>query len=523
VYGVPGIPVYETFGACAAQGLRVIGNRNQQASALMAVAQNYVAGRQVAAALVSAGVAASNALTGALVARDNCWPLVLLAGAASKQPGDVGHFMTLDTEGLYRSITKWSASIESTADIAPAIAQGCEVAMSGRPGPVLIELPEDILCGRSPAWRAPSRRVAGTNAIPSRALDEAADRLVAARRPLLIIGKGTRWSEPFGSLAELVDRLQLPFVTSPIARGYVPDDHPFCFNAMPWEVQREADVVLLVGARLDWTFRFGTQFAADADLIQVDIHAPELGRNRATRLAVEGDAGDFLRGLHERLRAGHDGASTVDRGWIDSLRRRRDRIALRRAEEAHPSVGPVSPNEFASAVDAALPADAVCVFDANLVMAACQRYVRANVPLSRLTPGSNGCMGTGIPFAIGAKMQNPARPVVAICGDFAFGLHAFEMETAIRHDLPIVVIVANNDGNSGALRQKSMFAEPHPERVAMFQPGVAYHKIVESFGGHGEHVADAQEIGPALRRALDSGKPSCINVPIDPDAPFPFN
>jgi thiamine pyrophosphate-dependent acetolactate synthase large subunit-like protein len=129
-------------------------------------------------------------------------------------------------------------------------------------------------------------------------------------------------------------------------------------------------------------------------------------------------------------------------------------------------------------------------------------------------------MGTGIPFAIGAKIQNPARPVVVISGDFAFGRHAFEMETAIRHNVPIVII-ANNDGNSGALRQCWMFAGGNAERVAMFQPGVGYHRIVEGFGGHGEHVADVAGIAPALRRAPARGEPACINVPLDPDAPFP--
>jgi thiamine pyrophosphate-dependent acetolactate synthase large subunit-like protein len=130
-------------------------------------------------------------------------------------------------------------------------------------------------------------------------------------------------------------------------------------------------------------------------------------------------------------------------------------------------------------------------------------------------------MGTGIPFAIGAKLQDPARPVVVIAGDFAFGRHAFEMETAIRHNVPIVVIVANNDGNAGALRQRSMFPGDNAERVAMFQPGIGYHRIVEAFGGHGEHVVQAAGIGPALRRALACGAPACINVALDPDAPFP--
>lgn len=524
LYTIPAVPIYETVGACAAEGMRVIGTRNQQNAALMAVAQNYVAGRQVAAVLVSSGVPASIALTGALVAQDNCWPLLILASAVARNEAHSGQFMSLDTPALYRSVTKSATTVRSAEEIPAAVSRAWSEATAGRPGAVLLELPADVLSERA-HFLLPSTEHTSAPAIPASMLDEAAARLSAARKPLLLAGKGTRWANPFADLRALVDRAALPFVTSPIARGYLPDRHPLCCNDIGWAAQREADLVVLLGARLDWTFRYGTQINPDAAIIQVDIEAAEIGRNRPADLGVVGDAGQFLRGLLERISGSEPAAAVLThrRGWIEDLARRREDTVRRRADAARSAAARISPQAFAAAVAAALPDDAFTVLDGNLVMAASQHGIPVDAPLSRLTPGSSGCMGTGIPFAIGAKLQYPDRPVVAICGDFAFGLSAIELETAIRHDVAIVVIVANNDGNSGALRQRTMFPAGHPERVAMFQPGIRYEKIVEAFGGHGKHVDRVEEIGPAIARALSCGKPACINVAIDPEAPFPRN
>ncbi len=169
----------------------------------------------------------------------------------------------------------------------------------------------------------------------------------------------------------------------------------------------------------------------------------------------------------------------------------------------------------------ALPKDAITVFDGNLVMAACQRMIPAHFPASRLTPGSSGGLGVGIPYAVAAKIEHPERPVVAICGDFAFGLGAMELETAVRHHVPIVVVVANNDGNSGSLRQRMHLGDGGAESVMMFLPGLRYDRIMEMFGGRAEHVDRPEDIGPALTRAIADGRAACINVAVDPDAPFP--
>jgi 2-hydroxyacyl-CoA lyase 1 len=181
---------------------------------------------------------------------------------------------------------------------------------------------------------------------------------------------------------------------------------------------------------------------------------------------------------------------------------------------------PLSPLRLARALRDALPREAITVFDGNLVMEAMEQTIPACEPASRLTPGCSGCLGVGIPFAIAAKLEHPGRPVIAICGDFAFGVSAIELETAVRLDVPIVVVVANNDGNGGVLRQNAhMGADAEP--VCRFQAEVHYDRIMAMFGGHAEHVRQPDEIGPAVRRAIASGRPACVNVAVDPEAPFP--
>ena len=521
VYGVPGTPVYRTFAACVKRGLRAIGAHHQHAATLMATAHNYVAGTQAAVALVSSGGATSNALTGVIIARDNGWPLVLLAGAVPREPRDYGYFTELDAETLYRPVTKWAATVQSTSDIERAIRDAFSIAARGRPGPVVLSLPADVLeasaFGVTPYRASP----AAPQAIDERVLDDAARRMLAARRPLLILGKGTRWGDAFRDVRRLVDALELPFVTSPIARGYVPDEHPQCFNTIRWTAQRDADVVLLLGARLDWTFRHGTQIAPDASLIQVDLHAAELGRNRAAALPICGDVGAFTRGLVARVSSAGATRSPRDEAWLDMLHTSRAREA-ERLEHDHPDGGErIAPTRFAQALAEALPADAITVLDGNLVLAACERHIRVQHPVHRLTPGSNGCMGSGIPFAIGTALARPSQPVVAVCGDFAFGLSAIEMETAVRHRVPIVVVVANNDGNAGAGHEREMFPQGHGERVSMFGDGLRYSELMRTFGGHAEHVDRLEDVEPALRRALAANAPACINVALDPQAPFP--
>jgi 2-hydroxyacyl-CoA lyase 1 len=521
VYGVPGVPVHATFGACALEGLRPIGTRHQQAAVLMAAAHNYVAGGTAAVALISSGPASSNALTGVVVAHQNAWPLVVLAGGVPSEPPDYGYLTQLDAETLFRPVTKLSVTAARTSDIVPLIHEAFAVAMRGRPGPVVVQLPADVLddFGHASSLRV---RPESTAEVDPQPVDAAARLLAGARRPLLVLGKGARWNDAYLDVRALVEALDLPFVTSPMARGLLPDEDRRCYNAVAWNAIAGADVVLMLGARLDWTFRHGSSIGADAALIQVDIHEEELGRNRAAAVPVHADLRVFVRALLRALGGGEATRERRDLPWTDDLDRRRgDAMREQELEAKNTGRDPVTPSDLARTLSRTLPADAVTVLDGNLTLAACQRRMPVNDAVCRLTPGNSGCMGVGIPFAIGAKLARPRRPVIAVCGDFAFGLSAFELETAVRHGIGIIVVVSNNDGNAGALREKELFPHGHPERIAMYCPGIRYDALMRAFGGFAAHVGDFESLEPALREALATGGPACINVAVDPHAQFP--
>lgn len=515
VYGIAGVPVYETFASCVDHGLRVIATRHQQGAGLMAAAQNYLDGRVTAVALVSSGPAVTNLATAMLVARDNGWPLVALG--APRPSKLCGGFQELDAVPLYRSITKFAGTLAAASEIGPGLQHACEVAAEGRPGPVYLELPADILQQQcvAPSESPPPREE--SRPIDAGAVRRAAELLTRARRPAVLISESIRWSEPYAELSQLIDCLDAPFAASPMGRGYLPDDHPRCCDNVRPFLLSSADAVLLVGAKLDWIFRFGAEIARGARLVQIAIHEGEVETNVTPDVSLVGDVKKLLRRLIQEIDRTR---LAPDLPWRHMLDQKREQAATR-WESAARQAGPISPLRLVTEVREFLPREAICVVDGNVTLAAAQHLLPSYVPASRLTPGHNGCMGVGVPFGVAAKLSSPGRLVVVITGDFAFGLNAMEMETAVRLRIPIIVVVANNDGNGGAVSQRKYYPGS-VDPITMFGPGIHYDQMMSAFGGHGEHVDRAEEIAPALTRAVASGIPACINVRVNPDSPYPW-
>jgi thiamine pyrophosphate-dependent acetolactate synthase large subunit-like protein len=307
-----------------------------------------------------------------------------------------------------------------------------------------------------------------------------------------------------------------------MGRGYLPDDHPLCCNHARRVLLAGADVVLLLGARLDWALRFGAELGSHAKLIQVDIDPSQIGINRAPAVGIVGDIKEVLRRILAAMAANEKWRELPDlSSWHGVLTqeraRTRDKLeALMRSDSL-----PMTPHRMLKEIRDFLPRDAICILDGNICMAAAQQVLPSYLPGSRMTAGSNGCLGVGIPFGIGAKLARPNQVVAVVCGDTAFAFNGMEMETAVRHGIAVLIIVANNEGNCGALMQKSFAADA--ERITMYQPGIRYDEIMGTFGGHAEGVERPEQLQPALRRAVASGKAACINVRVDPHAPYPHD
>jgi 2-hydroxyacyl-CoA lyase 1 len=499
VYSVSGTPIDGILPALARHGVRIIGVHHQQAAVHMAVAQNYVAGKLTAAVIVSAGPAVTSATTGICVAYDNAWPVLVLAGRRPVEGHGVGYFQELNAVPVFESITKWSATIPTTSAIPEFLQSAFRRSICDRPGPVFLELPEDILTNRveKPDLTGLSASTPPPQECDHELVREAVELLDRADRPLLILGKGARWSVS-------AEQLQL-----------ISDSHFLCCNSIRAFVQSRADVVLVIGARLNWMFRFGSELGA-ARIIQLEIDRSEIGRNCEPAIALHGDAGEgvcqLLRGL-DSVRS--DDAATCGE-WQRQVADARSEWESHRDRPAART--PMSPAALSNQLREVLPPESILVTDGNVSMMAAQRVIPSSVPASRLDAGTNGCMGVGIPFAAGAKLASPSRPVVALCGDFGFGISALELETCVRQGIPVIVIVANNHGLCGSLKHKDFFPHDYPERVTMFEHGIRYEQIAHILGCHGEFVERPDEFRPAFERAMRSGRPACINVFVDPDA-----
>ena len=518
VFGVSGTPIHQTLAACSRAGVRPIGVRHQQSGVLMATAHSYVSGRVSAVAIASAGPGVTNSLTGIYVAYDNAWPLIVIGGR--RELGTIcGAFQALDALPLVQPITKWCAAVEHCDELPGILAEAYAITTNGRPGPVYLDVSEAALNGAAELPESLPLPTFSRTSLDQQALDHATELLTQAQRPALIVGKGVRWSEPCDELRRLVESLGMPFIASPMGAGFLPDDHPQCRTAVGGVIQQNADVVLVVGARLNWQFRFGAHLARSVRLIHIDIHEPELQHSVRQTVKIVGDVKEALQALLGRIEAvpslpNNPGLSL---NWRETLRETEPERPKRRRPPVEDDHGPITPHTLAEAVARQLPPGAITVFDANVNMLVHQEVIPCVEPATRLNAGTNGCMGVGVPFAVGAKLARPDRPVVAICGDSAFGFSAMEMETAVRHRVPVVVVVANNGGISGS-RVQTAYYPPKHERVAMYGADVRYERIAEAVGGHAQLVESLPELEPALQRALDSGRASCIHVKVAPES-----
>lgn len=524
VYGLSGGPIRLTLPACSRAGIRAIGVRHQQAAVLMAAGQNYRTGRLTAVAMVSSGPAVTNCVTGTLVAWDNCWPLLVISGTfpfAHSRTNRRGMFHALDGVHLFQRMTKWSVEVPSTSQISEYLTLGFQTATSGQPGPVYLEIPENILKEKASWTIEPVSQPLGPNPCAPSQIAHASKVLFNAQRPAVIIGKGLRWTEPFEELRSLIETYHIPFITSPMGRGFLPDDHSLCFNAVRDRLQQEADVLIVLGARLNWTFRFGMQFSRDAKVIHIDIAQEELTYKRAGSIAIKGNVKQVLQELLAYVsKQEHEPRGANEREiWLERLKKNRQSHILGLEKKVNNSDLPMSPHRLMKEIGSFLPRNAVCVLDGRDTMAAAQEILPAFEPACRFTAGSNGCMGVGIPFAIGAKVSTPNCLVIVVTGDMAFGISAMEMETAVRHNIPIIVIIVNNDGGCATSVHRNLYPRDH-EPVAMFQPRLPYEKIMEACGGYAESIDRPEQVQPALDRAVASGVPACLNVYVDPQAPF---
>jgi acetolactate synthase-1/2/3 large subunit len=509
------LPIYD---GCLTEGIRVIDVRHEQAAAHAADAYARLT-RNVGVALVTAGPGVTDAITGVANAQAARSPLVLIGGAAPLGLRGLGALQDMDQLSLLRSVTKGVWSVPETRQIPDVLTTAIRTALSGRPGPVFVEIPVDLLLNRVEDRLAPipERYVhrPATLADPELVV-RAAHLLSRAERPVVIAGSGVYWDDAAKALASFADAAGIPVFMNGAGRGTLPHDHPVAFHQARGFALGNADVVLVLGAPLDFRLGYGRPptFAEDAHVCMVDSDATELGRNRPLAVGLVADIGRVLDQLVDVLPASLAGR------WQEWRRRVGEKERESRAKldaECASDATPVSHYRWAAEIASVVTPDTIVVGDGGDVVGCASKMVRLARPGQWLDPGPFGCLGVGPSFAIAAKLLHPDQRVLLVAGDGAFGLNGMEMETAVRFGLPMTVIVGN-DGGWGQIRNPQLSFWGQERAVATSLPVTRFDRMVEALGGRGAFVTDPSEIRPALERALASTDVWCINVALDPAA-----
>lgn len=506
------------YRAAQAAGIRLVDTRHEQAAGIAATAWARTTG-DVGVAMVTAGGGVSNVVTAVANAYADCVPSVFLGGAPPLH--DVGTLPVnsgYDQLSVMSGITKWSDRVTTIERLADTVARAFQIAREGRPGPVYLDLPSDILfatiddsvLGR----RFASPRVTPPAPDPA-AVGRALELLRTAERPVVLFGGGVQSPGASAALRDFAELTGIPVTTNNKSRGALPTNHPLWargFSTLAAAASRgagQADVVLIVGARLGlYTGGLRTSVIPEsATVIQIDIQAEEIGRLRHVELGIAADSTLALRAL---TKAGTDLTWPDHREWVAALTARPGPAGSAPAASAG-----IEPSDLARAVAAAVPEDAIVVTDGGETPAWLDAVADSTEPHRWLGHGYLGVMGEGMPLAVGAQVAHPDRRVVCFAGDGAIGFNFAEFDTMARHGLPIVVVVNNDQQWSMSAHGQDLLYGPG-NRIVSDLAATRYDLAAAGFGAHPEFVTRFDEIGPAIERALASGRPACVNVQTRP-------
>ena len=499
-----------------AEGIRIIDVRDERAAVHMAQAHAELTG-ELGVALVTAGPGMTNAITGIANAHVSRAPVLVISGGNPRPQENRGGLQDMDHTQLVRSITRYARTVREPSLVLQELDEAISRAFGdgGEPGPVFIDFPVDTLRGIVPeALQLEEHLEPKPRAAPRpdpAEVEKAVELLWSARRVLVISGRGARGAGP--ELIGLLDRLGAVYLDTGESRGLVPDDHPSVVGAMRGAVMGDADVVLTVGRKLDFQLAYGSPAVfKDAKFVRISDSASELRDNRRGAAEILASPAETLRAM---VALAGNRESAVDRQWAAKLRAgHQERAAkLKQSMAAAPagSDGRLHPNRVLSALQDAIGNDAVVITDGGDFLSFAR--VGLSAPLM-LDPGPFGCIGIGVPYGIAASLAFPDRPVVVATGDGAFGFNAIEVDTAVRHKAPVLIVVANNGAWQIEVHDQTV---THGKVVGTKLQFADHAAMARAFGMHAERVETAEQLGPAIKRAL-ANRPALLDMVVTPEA-----
>jgi acetolactate synthase I/II/III large subunit len=510
MFTLSGGHVFPLYDAAHTAGLRILDVRHEQSAVFAAEAVAKLR-RRPALAVLTAGPGVTNGISGLTSAHFNGVPVVVLAGRAPQFRWGSGSLQEVDHLPLVAPVTKHAATIGATEEIPAAVTAALTTALTAHRGPVFLDLPLEVVfsTGSAPAPEPPSPPVVDPD---PEDVSRAAALIAAARRPVIIAGSDVYAGEAVAALREAAEALQVPVFTNGMGRGALPPEHPLAFSRARRTALADSDVVVVAGTPLDFRLGFG-----DFGEAQV-VHIVDAPTQRATHIQPAVSPAGDLRLILSAL-GDYAGAREDHADWVAGLRAAEDAARTRDAEEMAAGTDPIKPARVYGELRRILDRDAVTIGDGGDFVSYAGRFLEPAVPGTWLDPGPYGCLGTGMGYAMGARVTYPDRQVCVLMGDGAAGFSLMDAESLVRQGLPVVIVVGNN--GIWGLEKHPMRAMYGYDVAADLQPGLRYDDVVRALGGAGETVAKAAELGPALKRAFDAGVPYLVNVLTDPADAYP--
>ena len=520
IYNVPGIPITDLGRMAQAAGIRVISFRHEQHAGNAAAIAGYLT-KQPGICLTVSAPGFLNGLTALANATTNCFPMILISGSSEREIVDLqqGDYEEMDQLAIAKPLCKAAFRILHAADIGIGIARAIRAAVSGRPGGVYLDLPAKLFSQVMDAEKGAQSLVKVIDGAPAQipaptAIKRALDVLKSAQRPLVILGKGAAYAQVDDTIREFIEKSGVPFLQMSMAKGLLPDTHPQSAGAARSTVLKDSDVVLLIGARLNWLLSHGkgkTWGDAPKKFIQIDIEPKEMDSNVEIAAPVVGDIGSCVSALLQGMGTGWQKPPA---DWMKLVAAKRDENIAKMAPRL---MSNKSPMDFHGALGALRTVikdrpDIILVNEGANTLDLARGVIDMYQPRKRLDVGTWGVMGIGMGFAVAAAIET-GKPVLAVEGDSAFGFSGMEVETICRYNLPVCIVVFNNNG---IYRGTDVNANGNDPATTVFVKDARYDLMMQAFGGVGITATNPSELLAAVREAIASGKPTLVNAVIDP-------
>lgn len=518
IFGIPGGHIYPMMESCEENGIKFIGVRHEMTAAMMAEGWALATG-DFGVCTATAGPGVTNLVTGIANADRNCSPVLCMAGKAKVIEADRNELQDFNQIDIYKSMTKHARSVQETHRIPEYVGRGIAEATTGRPGPVYMEIPRDIMEGYVNEEEVEFQKTYRLTNKPMgnpADIEKAAKILDEAQRPVVIAGSGAFYSKAQNELKEFVEKTGIPFFTRNAARGLVPDSHPLFVSigatghpVFAGAIQN-ADVVLILGTRPGYIMK-RESFPANAKIIRVDIDAAAITDQLDVEVGIVGDVKEVLKQLIAAVK------KNTHQGWVEALANGKTQMVQAVLPLLTSDQKPIHPARLMFEIMQRIDENTIVVIDGGDAATFGNSFLPATGPgqYMGIANGSFGPLGVGVPYAMAAKLAHPDKKVILLTGDGAFGYGAMEYDTAIRYGIKFTTIILNDSCWGMIKRSEAQRATEDKPFVGLFLRDVRYDQVVEALGGHGEYVTEAAEIGAAIDRAIASDKPAVVNVMTD--------